>query len=113
MVKTRSTLNSTALRRNKLSTAVAMGVLMVSGDSIAESRVIEEVVITATRRAQSVQDVPINISVVTGDTIRETGVSDLNDLIRLVPGLVTTDLGADAGVNNSLISFITRSNNCI
>ncbi|MBT6583519.1 MAG: TonB-dependent receptor, partial [Gammaproteobacteria bacterium] len=111
MVKTRSTLNSTALRRNKLSTAVAMGVLMVSGDSIAESRVIEEVVITATRRAQSVQDVPINISVVTGDTIRETGVSDLNDLIRLVPGLVTTDLGADAGVNNSLIMRGLNANN--
>ena len=99
------------LSQTKLSSAVAMGVLMMSGGIIAQEATIEEITVTATRRSISVQDVPYNISAVTSSTIENTGVSDLNDLVRLVPGLVTADLGADSGVNNSLIMRGLNANN--
>lgn len=97
-------------RPNKLTTAIASGILTMTADTFA-APVIEEVVVTATRRAESTLDVPYNVSAVSSNTIRNAGITDLNELARLVPGLVTADLGADAGVNNSLIMRGLNANN--
>ncbi len=60
------------------------------------------IVVTAQRRTQSVQDIPYNISVVDPQQIAESGAMTLNDLTRVVPGLVTVDTGAGSrgGMNN-------------
>ena len=97
-------------RRKQLSTAVALGALMMSTNVAAQPE-LEEVVVTATRRAQAVQDVPYSISVLNGQTIDDTGVKDLNDMINLIPGLVSAEMGADAGVNNTLIMRGVNANN--
>lgn len=104
---------SAKFQRRKISRAVSVGAMMMLAAEVSaqQQTTLEEVVVTATRRAVSVQDIPYNISAVSGDTIRNTGVSDLNELVRLVPGLVTADLGADAGVNNSLIMRGLNANN--
>ena len=47
---------------------------------------VEEIVVTAQKRAQSLQDVPISISVVQAKGIQERGVKQLSDLPALVPG---------------------------
>ena len=60
----------------------------------AEARLTEEVLVTATRRAATVQDVPINISAVTGDVIIEQGLTNLSDIAAWVPGLHVIDQGA-------------------
>ena len=91
-----------SFNKDKLCSGIAMAMLVVSGDVLAET-VLEEVVVTATRRAQSTLEVPYNITAVSGQTITDSGLSDLNDIAAVVPGLVTADLGADSGVNNSLI----------
>lgn len=93
-----------------LSTAIAAGILTLTSDAFA-TPVIEEMVVTATRRAESTIDIPYNVTVVGGDTIRNAGILDLNELVRFVPGLVTADLGADASVNNSLIMRGLNANN--
>jgi iron complex outermembrane receptor protein len=46
---------------------------------------IEEVVVTATRRAQSLQDVPIAVTAISGQQLEEAGVQDLTTLSRLAP----------------------------
>ncbi|HKQ84545.1 MAG TPA: TonB-dependent receptor plug domain-containing protein, partial [Steroidobacteraceae bacterium] len=56
----------------------------------------EEVIVTATRRAESIQDVPLNIAAVSGDVIQEQGISDLAEVSRTVPGLFVVDQGARA-----------------
>ncbi|MET0984881.1 MAG: TonB-dependent receptor [Steroidobacteraceae bacterium] len=56
----------------------------------------EEVIVTATRRAESIQDVPLNIAAVSGDAIKEEGLSDLAEVARTVPGLFVVDQGARA-----------------
>ena len=40
----------------------------------------EEVVVTATKRAESIQDVPLSVSVVSGEVIERAEVRDLIDL---------------------------------
>jgi iron complex outermembrane receptor protein len=62
---------------------------------------LEEVTVTAQRRSQSVQDIPYNISVVTGDELSRTGTTGLNDLARIVPGLTYVDAGPAARGNTN------------
>jgi outer membrane receptor protein involved in Fe transport len=64
----------------------------------------EEIVVTATRRSQTVSDIPYNISAVGAADIANSGVTDLEGLTHMVPGLVAPDLGARAGsMNDSLV----------
>lgn len=56
-----------------------------------------DIVITAQRRSESAQDVPIAVSAFTGDQLREQGVSSTLDLGQFVPNLVAqnnTGLGS-------------------
>jgi len=65
---------------------------------------LEEVVVTATRRAQSTQDIPYNISAMTSDMLERQGIVDFSKLARNVAGLTYVDAGPrEAGVNNGLI----------
>jgi iron complex outermembrane receptor protein len=55
-----------------------------------------EIVVTAQRRTQTVQDIPYNISVLGSEDIKNSGAVNLNDLSRIVTGLVTVDQGPGA-----------------
>lgn len=49
--------------------------------------VLEEIVVTATKRTESLGDVPMSISVVSGETIKKYDIVDLQDLQSFVPNL--------------------------
>jgi len=51
---------------------------------------LEELVVTAQRREQSIQDVPISVSVVTDKFIAENDIRSLQDLNGTVPGFYAT-----------------------
>ena len=97
----RSRANSSALsidarRRSRILAAAISGALTCTpGLTLAQegSMPTEEVIVTATRRAESIQDVPLNIAAVSGDEIREQGVTDLAEVARTVPGLFVIDQG--------------------
>jgi iron complex outermembrane receptor protein len=57
----------------------------------------EELIVTATRRAESAQDVPINISAVSGDTLEQKRIVDLATFARQLPGLMVIDQGPRGG----------------
>ena len=65
---------------------------LVYGESSAP--VLEEIVVTASRRSASVQDVPINIASVSGAQIEELRIDDLTELAAYVPGFTVVDQGA-------------------
>jgi outer membrane receptor protein involved in Fe transport len=56
---------------------------------------IEEIVVTAQRRAQTIQEVPLAVSAYTGQTLERAGVFDLKDLAVLSPSLVVTSTQAE------------------
>jgi iron complex outermembrane recepter protein len=65
---------------------------------------LEEVVVTASRREQTVQDIPYNISAISSAQLDAAGITDLASISRVVPGLQSPDLGARAaGVNSTFI----------
>ncbi len=51
------------------------------------ANMLEEVVVTATRRRESVQDIPTSIVAVTGADLANRGITDLRDLSEVVSGL--------------------------
>ncbi|MGK0298513.1 MAG: iron complex outermembrane receptor protein [Gammaproteobacteria bacterium] len=59
---------------------------------------LEEIVVTAQRRSQSLQDVPISIDVVSGQTIDKQGFSFLRDLADFTPGLLIKNRFEEQGM---------------
>src|SRR5690606_32930753 len=57
------------------------------------SRFIEEIVVTAQKREQNLQDVPVSVQAFSGELLDALGVTDQTDLQRITPGLnVTTQV---------------------
>lgn len=57
----------------------------------AETNALEEIVVSAQKRAQNVQDVGITITAFTGEQLRELGAQSLDDVPRFTPGVVLSD----------------------
>src|SRR5690606_1904010 len=80
-------------------TAIAAAVGAVCAAASAEAQVaepLEEVIVTASRRATSLQDLPFNITAMSGETLERQRLRDLADLGRWVPGLTVVDQGGRA-----------------
>lgn len=60
----------------------------------ATSSVVEEVIVTAQKREQRLQEVPAAISAVTGATLSDMGAQSFTDYARSIPGLTFQDAGA-------------------
>ena len=59
----------------------------VSPVTFAADRQIEEIVVTATKREESIQDVPIAVSAFSGDDLEKRGVQDLYGLQEVAPSI--------------------------
>jgi iron complex outermembrane receptor protein len=72
------------IHKSALSTAII--VAAIAGTD-AHAQLMEEVKVTAQKREQSAQDVPISISVFGGETLRRLGIDSTIDLAAYTPGL--------------------------
>jgi iron complex outermembrane recepter protein len=61
---------------------------LLAGVVQAQNNVLEEVIVTAQKRVENVQDIPVTINVVTGEELDIFSIRDTNDLANSVPGLV-------------------------
>tara|TARA_B110000902_G_C14264817_1_gene571007 strand:- start:342 stop:1586 length:1245 start_codon:yes stop_codon:yes gene_type:complete len=57
------------------------------------SAVLEEIVVTAQQRAESLQDVPVSVAAVTAERISNAGIVDLQGLSELVPNFSINETG--------------------
>src|SRR5271155_5924113 len=48
---------------------------------------LEEVTVTATKRAERLQDVPVSVTALTSAVLERGNVRELGDLVKLAPGL--------------------------
>jgi iron complex outermembrane receptor protein len=58
-----------------------------AGLQASEPHALETIIVTAQKRAEALQDVPIAVTALTADTLEKAGGSDLSDFAGLVPGL--------------------------
>ncbi|HEY0106046.1 MAG TPA: TonB-dependent receptor [Rhizomicrobium sp.] len=73
----------------------------------AQAQQIETVIVTAEKRSENVQDVPIAITAFSGDAIQEKGIGDLHGLSNLTPN-VNLDSGAPFSGDSSVLSASIR-----
>ena len=91
---------SSNFKRSALAMAVGVFSTTTSVPSFA-SGLLEEVMVTATRRAESTMDVPYNISATTSDALEQQGITDFSKLARNVAGLTYIDSGPRESGNGS------------
>jgi iron complex outermembrane recepter protein len=58
---------------------------------------ISEVVVTAQRRSESIQDVPITVQAITGEQLKQLGVQSFNDLMKYTPNVTFSGNGPGTG----------------
>jgi iron complex outermembrane recepter protein len=87
---------TSAIKINALNTVrklpLAIAVVAASTSCFAESVedsnfMLEEIVVTAQKRSQSLQDVPMSVSAVSEQTMKNAGIQTVADVQRLVPAL--------------------------
>ena len=106
---------STSFRR----LPAAMALLVAAGPGVAHSQALEEVIVTAQKRAESLMDVPLSVSAVSGDKMLEAGIRNLGDLTAYVPNFQKSETsignylsirGISSGINQgfeqSVVQFI-------
>jgi iron complex outermembrane receptor protein len=59
-------------------------------DATATDKVLEEVMVTARRTSERLQDVPVAVTAITGDALESRAVHEIVDLTNIVPGLTVT-----------------------
>ncbi len=74
-------------RRSRLAEAVTAAIAGTCVASSGNAQELEEVLVTATKREESVQDVPLAITALSGDFTREVNLNDVKDLVSFTPGV--------------------------
>jgi len=69
------------------------GAEATAGSAVAASDSLEEIVVTAQRRSQNMQDVPISMQAFTAETLTQLNVTTFDDYIKFLPNVTTSDNG--------------------
>jgi iron complex outermembrane recepter protein len=77
----------------------ALRVSAASDASSGASTVLEAVVVTAERRVESIQEVPLSVTALTGETLQKFDMQDFADYAHTIPNL-SFGTGSDFGVTN-------------
>ena len=78
----------------------------------AASTAVEEVVVTATRRAESAQNVPIAITAMTGETLDQLNVQTADDLFKFLPNVTIASQGpGQSQIYMRGLAAVTTENN--
>ena len=113
MRKLSSTLAMGALKTSvSLSVLASLGLPAMAQDEVeAESRKLDKVVITASKREQTLQDTPIAVSVVSAETLEQAEIRDVLDLQSVVPSLEIRQSTSTINTSFSIRGFGSASNN--
>ena len=83
-------MSKTYFKQTALAAAVATGLGVVP----AQAQMLEEVIVTATKRAVGMQDVPIALAVMEGEKMNEQGVRSLTDVAIFMPNVHVAEASA-------------------
>ncbi len=101
--------NSFASMSKTLLAGAALSALTAAGAAAQSSS--DEIIVTATKRAQTLQEVPIAVSVVGADTVEKAQIQDLFDLQASVPSLRISQLQNSSQTNFIIRGFGNGANN--
>lgn len=68
--------------------SAAIATALAGTGSVQAQGVIEEITVTATKRAENMQDIPVAVQAMTGENIRELGVANFDEYVQFLPNVV-------------------------
>jgi outer membrane receptor protein involved in Fe transport len=80
-----------------LASACALAFATVAHAQAAGANQVDEVIVTASRTAERLKDVPASVSVISATEVKDIPAQGLNDTLRLVAGMNLTMIGPDVG----------------
>jgi len=90
---------------------MAASIGLAGATANAQTVLLEEVVVTASKRSTTLQEIPIAVSVVGGDLIEKSQILDLKDLQSIVPSLRINQLQSSTNTNFIIRGFGNGANN--
>jgi outer membrane receptor protein involved in Fe transport len=85
--------------------------LVLPSVSFAQDSLLEEIVVTAAKRSQTLQEIPIAVSVTSAETIEKAQILDISDLQSVVPSLRVSQLQNSTNTNFVIRGFGNGANN--
>ncbi|NNL87640.1 MAG: TonB-dependent receptor, partial [Marinicaulis sp.] len=104
-------MNRKTMKKDKIYRALMTGVgaaALCAGSALAQT---DTIIVTATKRPQTLQEVPVAVSVVDADAIEKAQILDLIDLQTSVPSLRVTQLQNSSQTNFVIRGFGNGANN--
>ncbi len=74
---------------------------------------IEEVVVTATKRAKSSRDIPITVDAFTAKDLEERGADNISEILKFSPGVMLNESSAQGDANLTIRGISTESRNTL
>ena len=93
------------MKKKLLCQSISAVVATALGASVAHAAQLEEVVVTATKRSESAQDIPITIQTLGEETLDDLGIGNFKDYIRYLAGV--TSGGRGPGRNEVFIRGVS------
>ncbi|MBX9575464.1 MAG: TonB-dependent receptor [Caulobacteraceae bacterium] len=87
------------LRTTVSAAVVGTAVFGAAGVAVAQEQEVtrvDDIIVTAQKREQSLQDVPIVVTTLSQETLEDAGVRDIKDLQILTPGMTVTSTASEA-----------------
>lgn len=100
------------MNKSKLSSAIALALGASFATSSAHAQ-LEEIIVTATKRAESSQDIPVAIQAMSGESMDKLGVNTFEEYVKYLPNV--TQQGRGPGRNEIYIRGVAteQSNNTV
>jgi iron complex outermembrane receptor protein len=67
--------------------ASSLALAIYGSTALAQAPMLEEVIVTATKRAEGLQDIPVTVTAFSSETIQEAGIQNASDLAIMTPAL--------------------------
>ena len=105
-------MHSVTFKKHSLAKAISMAMVIgaptfnasAQETSGSNDKVLERIEVTASRRAQSIQEVPYNISAISGSELEDGKIIDSTELLRNIPGATVVDRGyRNSGVMSGIV----------
>lgn len=102
---------SKAIRFSPLFSTATLALALSATGTQAQQQMLEEVVVTAQKREQSLQDIPLALQALSSDTLKQNGIATLSDISNISPGVKIADSqgafssAAIRGVNSFAFGF--------
>ena len=95
------------MNKSFIRTITATAMALVSAQGMSETLILEEVTVTAQKRVQTLQEVPISVAVLSGDRLRDAGIENMEGASEYIPNFKVSrnaiqDTVSIRGVNSDL-----------